>query len=111
MTSVTLLFRRFTANAKLTVTSAAVFPRRTAATAASPSPKENPHHRNREKFDRDKLCVNIGTLGAAQHGKTTLTSAITRVLSQSHGAPFLDYHDIDHTPLEKESRQYQNVVH
>ena len=73
--------------------------------------KENPHHRNREKFDREKVVVNVGTLGAPHHGKTTVTSAITRVLSSTHGVPFLDYADIDHTALEKETQHSQNIKH
>ena len=79
--------------------------------AAATAVKENPHHRNREKFDREKFVVNVGTLGAPHHGKTTLTSAVTRVLSKSHGVTFLDYPDIDHTALEKEAKHSFNTKH
>lgn len=79
--------------------------------AAATAVKENPHHRNREKFDREKLFINVGTLGAPHHGKTTLTSAITRVLSSSHDVPFLDIPDIDHSAQEKEAKHSHNTKH
>ena len=49
----------------------------------------------KEKFDRSKPHVNIGTIGHVDHGKTTLTAAITRVLSKTGGAEFLGYDMID----------------
>jgi len=77
--------------------------------AADAAAKDSPHNRKKELFDRDKLCINVGTLGASQHGKTTLSSAFTRVLSQSHGVPFLNIGDIDHTKLEKDNKHSQNT--
>jgi len=54
------------------------------------------------KFDRTKPHCNIGTIGHVDHGKTTLTAAITKVLSESGGAEFSAYADIDRAPEEKE---------
>ena len=56
----------------------------------------------KEKFERTKPHVNIGTIGHVDHGKTTLTAAITKVLSESGGAEFKDYADIDGAPEERE---------
>ena len=55
----------------------------------------------KEKFDRSKPHVNIGTIGHVDHGKTTLTAAITKVMSEAGGAEFMDYADIDKAPEEK----------
>lgn len=55
----------------------------------------------KETFQRKKPHVNIGTIGHVDHGKTTLTAAITKVLSQAGGAKFRDYASIDNTPEEK----------
>ncbi|WP_337607754.1 GTP-binding protein, partial [Mitsuokella jalaludinii] len=54
----------------------------------------------KEKFERTKPHVNIGTIGHVDHGKTTLTAAITKVLSETPGckASFEDYADIDKAP-------------
>ena len=57
---------------------------------------------SKEKFERTKPHVNIGTIGHVDHGKTTLTAAITKVLSEHGGAEFSDYADIDKAPEEKE---------
>jgi elongation factor Tu len=54
------------------------------------------------KFERTKPHVNIGTIGHVDHGKTTLTAAITKVLSESGGAEFTDYANIDKAPEERE---------
>jgi elongation factor Tu len=54
------------------------------------------------KFERTKPHVNIGTIGHVDHGKTTLTAAITKVLSETGGAVFKDYGDIDGAPEERE---------
>jgi len=54
------------------------------------------------KFERNKPHVNIGTIGHVDHGKTTLTAAITKVLSLTGGAVFKDYGDIDGAPEERE---------
>ncbi|HXH71274.1 MAG TPA: elongation factor Tu [Mariprofundaceae bacterium] len=54
------------------------------------------------KFERTKPHVNIGTIGHVDHGKTTLTAAITKVLSEQGKAQFKDYGDIDGAPEERE---------
>ncbi len=56
----------------------------------------------KEKFERKKPHINVGTIGHIDHGKTTLTSAITRVLSQSGQADYIAFEDIDKAPEEKE---------
>ena len=53
------------------------------------------------KFDRSKPHVNIGTIGHVDHGKTTLTAAITKVLALKGGADFMDYANIDKAPEER----------
>jgi elongation factor Tu len=55
----------------------------------------------KETFQRTKPHVNIGTIGHVDHGKTTLTAAITKVLAEKGGAKFRDYSSIDNTPEEK----------
>tara|TARA_B110000483_G_scaffold28104_1_gene34058 strand:+ start:24 stop:1214 length:1191 start_codon:yes stop_codon:yes gene_type:complete len=55
----------------------------------------------KEKFDRSKPHCNIGTIGHVDHGKTTLTAAITKVLAESGGATYTAYADIDKAPEEK----------
>ena len=54
------------------------------------------------KFERTKPHVNIGTIGHVDHGKTTLTAAITKVLAETGGAEFTDYANIDKAPEERE---------
>ena len=54
------------------------------------------------KFERTKPHCNIGTIGHVDHGKTTLTAAITKVLSETGGATFTDYANIDKAPEERE---------
>ncbi len=56
----------------------------------------------KEKFERNKPHVNIGTIGHVDHGKTTLTAAITKVLAEAGGAEAQDYSDIDNAPEERE---------
>lgn len=56
---------------------------------------------SKEKFERNKPHCNIGTIGHVDHGKTTLTAAITKVLSETGGASFTDYDQIDNAPEEK----------
>ncbi len=56
----------------------------------------------KEKFDRTKPHCNIGTIGHVDHGKTTLTAAITKVLAETGGATAMDYAQIDKAPEEKE---------
>jgi elongation factor Tu len=54
------------------------------------------------KFERNKTHVNIGTIGHVDHGKTTLTAAITAVLATKNGSKFMDYDAIDNAPEERE---------
>src|SRR5690349_3236687 len=56
----------------------------------------------KETFKRDKPHVNIGTIGHVDHGKTTLTAAITTTLAKSGGATAMAYDQIDKAPEEKE---------
>ncbi len=56
----------------------------------------------KEKFTRNKPHVNIGTIGHVDHGKTTLTAAITAVLAVTNGAAMMDYDQIDNAPEERE---------
>jgi elongation factor Tu len=56
----------------------------------------------KEKFTRTKPHCNIGTIGHVDHGKTTLTAAITAVLATKTGAKFMDYDQIDNAPEERE---------
>jgi elongation factor Tu len=56
----------------------------------------------KKKFERNKPHCNIGTIGHVDHGKTTLTAAITKVLSETGGAEFVAYDQIDKAPEEKE---------
>ena len=55
----------------------------------------------KEKFDRSKPHCNVGTIGHVDHGKTTLTAAITKVLAEAGGAEFTSYADIDKAPEER----------
>jgi elongation factor Tu len=57
---------------------------------------------SKEKFNRSKPHCNIGTIGHVDHGKTTLTAAITKVLADKGGASFVAYDQIDKAPEEKE---------
>ena len=63
------------------------------------------------KFDRSKPHVNIGTIGHVDHGKTTLTAAITKVLAAKGGAEFVDYANIDKAPEERERGITINTAH
>ncbi|MBQ3034540.1 MAG: elongation factor Tu, partial [Alphaproteobacteria bacterium] len=56
---------------------------------------------SKEKFERSKPHCNIGTIGHVDHGKTTLTAAITKVLAEKGGAAFVDYANIDKAPEER----------
>jgi elongation factor Tu len=53
------------------------------------------------KYDRSKPHVNVGTIGHVDHGKTTLTAAITKYLSEKGGAKYCSYAEIDRAPEEK----------
>lgn len=55
----------------------------------------------KEKFERKKPHVNVGTIGHVDHGKTTLTAAITKVMALKHGGQFMAYDQIDKAPEEK----------
>ena len=63
------------------------------------------------KYDRSKPHVNIGTIGHVDHGKTTLTAAITNVLSKKGMAEFVDYANIDKAPEERERGITINTAH
>ena len=63
------------------------------------------------KFERNKTHVNIGTIGHVDHGKTTLTAAITKVLASRGLADFKDYDEIDNAPEERERGVTINVSH
>ena len=65
----------------------------------------------KEKFDRSKAHVNIGTIGHVDHGKTTLTAAITTVLASKGQAKAMDYAAIDAAPEEKERGITINTAH
>ena len=65
----------------------------------------------KEKFDRSKPHVNIGTIGHVDHGKTTLTAAITNVLSKQGLADYVDYANIDKAPEERERGITINTAH
>ena len=65
----------------------------------------------KEKYERTKPHVNIGTIGHVDHGKTTLTAAITKVLSEKGYAEFSDYANIDKAPEERERGITINTAH
>ncbi len=65
----------------------------------------------REKFDRSKPHVNIGTIGHVDHGKTTLTAAITKRQAEKFGGEFVDYANIDKAPEERERGITINTSH
>src|ERR1700741_2310313 len=56
---------------------------------------------SKEKFERNKPHVNVGTIGPVDHGKTTLTAALTKVMAEKHGGEFKAYDQIDKAPEEK----------
>ena len=65
----------------------------------------------KQKFDRSKVHVNIGTIGHVDHGKTTLTAAITKRQSEKFGGEFVDYANIDKAPEERERGITINTSH
>ena len=65
----------------------------------------------KEKFDRSKPHVNIGTIGHVDHGKTTLTAAITKRQAEKFGGQFVDYANIDKPPEERERGITINTAH
>lgn len=66
---------------------------------------------SKAKFERVKPHLNIGTVGHVDHGKTTLTAAITKVLEKSGGASFVEFGDIDKAPEERERGITINIAH
>ena len=56
----------------------------------------------KEKFERTKVHVNVGTIGHVDHGKTTLTAALTKVCAEAYGGEMRDFDQIDNAPEEKE---------
>jgi len=65
----------------------------------------------KENFNRNKPHLNIGTIGHVDHGKTTLTAAITKVLSEKYGTEVRDFASIDNAPEEKERGITINTAH
>ncbi len=65
----------------------------------------------KQKFDRSKPHVNIGTIGHVDHGKTTLTAAITKRQAEKFGGEFVDYANIDKAPEERERGITINTAH
>ena len=66
---------------------------------------------SKEKFDRSKPHVNIGTMGHIDHGKTTLTAAITKVLAENEGGAATAFEDIDKAPEERERGITIQIAH
>jgi elongation factor Tu len=66
---------------------------------------------SKEKFVKNKPHCNIGTIGHVDHGKTTLTSSITKVLAKTGKAKAMDYASIDKSPEEKERGITINTTH
>jgi elongation factor Tu len=66
---------------------------------------------SKEKFARGKPHLNIGTIGHVDHGKTTLTAAITKVLSKAGGAKYVEFSEIDKAPEERERGITINIAH
>ena len=66
---------------------------------------------SKEKFDRSKPHVNIGTMGHIDHGKTTLTAAITKVLAENEGGEATAFEDIDKAPEERERGITIQIAH
>ncbi|MCL4246386.1 MAG: elongation factor Tu [Candidatus Dadabacteria bacterium] len=66
---------------------------------------------SKERFARKKPHLNIGTVGHVDHGKTTLTAAITKVLSKGGGAKFVEFSEIDKAPEERERGITINIAH
>src|SRR5216117_4146875 len=66
---------------------------------------------SKEKFERKKPHVNVGTIGHVDHGKTTLTAALTKVMAETGGAEFMAYDQIDKAPEEKARGITINTAH
>ena len=65
----------------------------------------------KQMYNRSKPHVNIGTIGHVDHGKTTLTAAITKCLAMKGGAAFVDYANIDKAPEERARGITINTAH
>jgi len=65
----------------------------------------------KEKFERNKPHVNVGTIGHVDHGKTTLTAAITKTMANKHGGEAINFEDIDKAPEERERGVTINTAH
>ena len=65
----------------------------------------------KEKFERTKPHVNVGTIGHVDHGKTTLTAAISAVLTKKFGGEVKDFAQIDNAPEERERGITINTSH
>src|ERR1700691_2692089 len=78
------------------------FPRFALQTANLHKSRRSEHKVGKAKFERDKPHVNVGTIGHIDHGKTTLTAAITTVLAEKGGAEARSFEEIDNAPEEKE---------
>ena len=88
--------------------------RRSARSTPEPRlPGENGDHPRcrRRSFERDKPHANVGTIGHVDHGKTTLTAAITKILAETGGATFTSYDQIDKAPEEKARGITINTAH
>jgi elongation factor Tu len=57
---------------------------------------------SKEKFERTKPHVNVGTIGHVDHGKTTLTAALTKIMAETHGGEVREFDQIDNAPEERE---------
>jgi len=66
---------------------------------------------SKAKFERTKPHLNVGTIGHVDHGKTTLTAAITKVLEKSGQAQYVSFENIDKAPEEKERGITINIAH
>src|SRR5438552_17426593 len=66
---------------------------------------------SKEKFERSKPHVNVGTIGHVDHGKTTLTAALTKVMAETFGGQFMAYDQIDKAPEEKARGITINTAH
>src|SRR6266436_8246162 len=66
---------------------------------------------SKEKFERNKPHVNVGTIGHVDHGKTTLTAALTKVMAETFGGQFMAYDQIDKAPEEKARGITINTAH
>ena len=66
---------------------------------------------SKEKFERNKPHVNVGTIGHIDHGKTTLTAAITKVLAEQGGGTAMSFEEIDNAPEERQRGITINTTH